>query len=106
MEGTADFIGEMISGAQINSAAHQYCLAHEHQLWQEFLPHADEKELYPWMYGRPRDGRPNDLGYFIGYRIAKAYYDRATDKKQAIGDIITARGGNVKELLAESGYAP
>ena len=106
MEGTADFIGEMISGAQINNAAHQYGMAHEHELWQEFLPHAGDHDFYPWMYGTPRDGRPNDLGYFIGYRIAKAYYDKATDKKQAIADIITARGGKVKELLTESGYAP
>jgi hypothetical protein len=106
MEGTADFVGEMIAGAQINNAAHEYGLAHEHQLWQEFLPHADDRTFFPWMYGRPTDGRPNDLGYFIGYRIAKAYYDKATDKTQAIADIITARGGKVKELLAASGYAP
>jgi len=106
MEGSADFVGELISGAQINNAAHQYGLAHEHQLWQEFEPHFADTTFYPWMYGRPADGRPNDLGYFIGYRIAKAYYDRAADKKQAIRDIITARGGNVKELLAMSGYDP
>ena len=58
------------------------------------------------MYGRPGDGRPNDLGYFIGYRIAQAYYQRAADKAQAVRDIITGCGAGVHELLGRSGYAP
>ena len=66
----------------------------------------DDRSFYPWMYGTPRDGRPNDLGYFIGYRIAQAYYNRMTDKAQAIRDIITGNGGDVKTLLARSGYDP
>ena len=106
MEGTADFIGEMISGSQINSAAHQYGMAHEAELWSEFEKHFDDTDYFPWMYGTPPDGKPNDLGYFIGYRIAQAYYDKASDKTQAIRDIITARNGNVRELLALSGYDP
>ncbi len=76
MEGTSDFIGEMISGMQINNDAHQYGRAHEHELWQEFSAHVDERNFFPWMYGRPTDGRPSDLGYCIGYRIAQAYYER------------------------------
>lgn len=31
---------------------------------------------------------PPDLGYWIGYRIAKSYYDQAQDKQQAILDIL------------------
>ena len=106
MEGSADFVGELISGRQINNAAHEYGMAHEHELWHEFTPRFADSTYYPWMYGRPRDGRPNDLGYFIGYRIAQAYYNRAPDKTQAVHDIITACGSNVAELLAKSGYAP
>lgn len=106
MEGSADFIGEMISGGEINGAAHQYGMAHEHELWREFTPHVADRTYFPWMYGRPPDGRPNDLGYFIGYRIAQAYYDRTPDKAQAIRDIIMACGGGVNELLAKSGYNP
>ena len=105
LEGTADFVGEMISAKHINNAAHQYGMAHEAELWAEFSKHFDDTNFFPWMYGKPPDGKPNDLGYFIGYRIAHAYYDKAADKKQAIRDIITARGGNVRELLAMSRYA-
>lgn len=106
MEGTADFIGEMISGSQINNAAHQYGMSHEAALWSEFRKHFDDTDYFPWMYGTPSDGKPNDLGYFVGYRIAQAYYDKAADKKQAIRDIITARNGDVRGLLAMSGYDP
>jgi uncharacterized protein YjaZ len=81
-------------------------MAHEAELWAEFSKHFDDTNFFPWMYGKPPDGKPNDLGYFIGYRIAQAYYEQAADKKQAIRDIITARNGNVRELLAMSGYAP
>lgn len=106
MEGSADFVGELISGRQINNDAHKYGIAHEAELWREFSAHFDDKDYFPWMYGRPTDGRPNDLGYFIGYRIAQAYYNKAPDKTQAIRDIITGRAGHVREILAMSGYAP
>jgi uncharacterized protein YjaZ len=81
-------------------------MQHEAELWAEFSKHFDDTNYFPWMYGRPTDGRPNDLGYFIGYRIAQAYYEKARDKRQALREIITARNGNVRELLAMSGYAP
>ena len=68
MEGSADFVGELISGRQINNDAHKYGMAHEAELWKDFSAHFDEKNYFPWMYGRPNDGKPNDLGYFIGYR--------------------------------------
>jgi Predicted Zn-dependent protease (DUF2268) len=106
MEGTADFVGELISGQQTNNTAHQYGMQHEAELWKEFSAHFDDTNYFPWMYGRPNDGRPNDLGYFIGYRIAQAYYAKSKESKQAIREIITARNGNVRELLAMSGYAP
>ena len=106
MEGSADFVGELISGRQINNEAHRYGIAHEAELWKDFSAHFDDKDYFPWMYARPTDGKPNDLGYFIGYRIAQAYYNKASDKTQAIRDIIGARGGHVRELLAMSGYAP
>ncbi len=106
MEGAADFVGEMISGTHINNAAHQYGLQHEGELWAEFSKRFDDTNYFPWMYGRPNDGKPNDLGYFIGYRIASAYYAKASDKRQAVRDIITGRNGNVRELLALSGYSP
>lgn len=105
-EGSADFVGELISGHHTTDMAHAYGRAHEADLWKDFKTQFDNKNTFPWMYGRPNDGKPNDLGYFIGYQISKAYYDKTPDKQQAVKDIITARNGNVRELLAMSGYDP
>jgi predicted Zn-dependent protease DUF2268 len=103
-EGTADFLGAMASGKPLNGPKERYGMLHEHELWQEFKQHLDDQSLGAWMYAGPHGDRPADLGYFIGHRIAEAYYTRATDKPLAIREIIAAR--NVKELLAQSGYDP
>jgi uncharacterized protein YjaZ len=46
--------------------------------------------------------KPCDLGYYVGYRIVQAYYNKAADKKQALAHILTLR--DPKAFLAESGY--
>jgi hypothetical protein len=104
-EGSADFIGELVSGGTINAEAQRYGRAHEHELWQEFSRAMHGHTFAPWLYAydKPVD-RPADLGYFFGYRIAEAYYDRATDKAAAIRDIIRAE--NVDDILKRSGYSP
>jgi len=46
----------------------------------------------------------NDLGYWVGYRIAKAYYQRAADKQQAVREILEM--SDPKAFLAKSGWRP
>jgi hypothetical protein len=36
---------------------------------------------------RPEDGRPQDLGCFVGYRIAKSYYETAGDRPRAMREL-------------------
>jgi hypothetical protein len=103
-EGSADFVGEMISGGNINSDRFQYGVAHEHELWADFSQRMHGTDYTGWLYGKPPGERPADLGYFIGYRIASAYYAKASDKRQALAEII--RGADVDALLAASGYSP
>jgi hypothetical protein len=59
-----------------------------------------------WLYnqGSATADRPGDLGYFIGYRIAEAYYARTSDKRLALKAIIEV--SNATEFLAQSGYDP
>ncbi|MEL6391741.1 MAG: hypothetical protein AAFR97_03250 [Bacteroidota bacterium] len=58
-----------------------------------------------WMYqGNNVEGRPADLGYFIGYRIAQSYYDHQENKRQAIRDLLNRR--KYEQIYEESGYAP
>lgn len=58
-----------------------------------------------WLYGGPgTPDAPGDLGYWVGYRIAKSYYQHADDKQTAIRDIIEVRDGNA--FLAKSAWVP
>ena len=88
-EGSADFIAELISGSHINKHLHAYGDPKEAELWQEFKRSMATNDTSLWLYngGKIKD-RPADLGYYIGYKIAEAYYKQAADKKQAVRDIL------------------
>lgn len=103
-EGSADFIGELISGEQMNQTARAYGLQHESELWTQFSHEMYGTDTSHWMYeGKVVNGRPADLAYFVGYRIAQAYYDKAPDKKLAIEAILNFEDAD--RLLRDSGYA-
>lgn len=104
-EGSADFLAELISGRHINHHVHEWADPREAELWQEFRQKMHAKGFAGWLYGGDpaSDGRPADLGYWMGYKITKAYYDRAADKGQAIREILDIR--DFDAFLAKSGYA-
>ena len=54
--------------------------------------------------GNATGDRPGDLGYFIGYRIAEAFYEPTSDKRLALRMIIEVGDSDV--FLAQSGYDP
>jgi len=88
-EGFCDFIGELISGSQINIVAHEYGNQHEKELWQAFKDELCNSSTKNWLYNYSTvKGKPADLGYYIGYKIAEEYYKNAVDKMQAVTDII------------------
>ncbi|HYH16627.1 MAG TPA: DUF2268 domain-containing putative Zn-dependent protease [Flavisolibacter sp.] len=88
-EGSCDFIGEILAGSQINKVAQSYGDAHEKELWQALKNELCNTSVSNWLYnGRTVKDKPADLGYYMGYKIAQAYYKNAADKKQAIIDII------------------
>jgi Predicted Zn-dependent protease (DUF2268) len=103
MEGSANLIAELVTGVP---SRNEYGEAHEAELWTEFSREMHGKDYSRWLWngGNPRRGElPADLGYWIGYRITKAYYDRAADKPRAIHDILTIR--DFDRFLTASGYA-
>lgn len=103
-EGTAELIAELTTGRHINPAAERYGATREAELWAAFRRDMDNRDPGEWMFVQPADrARPPDLGYWIGYRIAKSYYERASDKAQAIRDIIAVI--DFTAFLASSGYA-
>jgi hypothetical protein len=99
-EGSCDFIGEMVSG---NPKHFEYGDQHEEELWKEFKLELCSQNIEKWLYNGSRvKDRPADLGYFIGYKISKAYYNNAKDKNQAIVDLIELR--DPLQILEQSEY--
>lgn len=103
-EGSADFLGELVSGGMINQAMHGYGDAHEEELWNAFAAEMHGTDLSHWLYQGNRAGpdRPADLGYYMGYRITQAYYERAPDKTKAIAEILSIQ--DYDAFLTASGY--
>lgn len=106
LEGGADFVGELVSGSNLNARIFSFGLANEGALWTEFQSEMHGTDVTRWLYnqGAETADRPGDLGYFIGYRIAQAFYARAGDKLAALAAIIEVSDADA--FLAESGYAP
>jgi Predicted Zn-dependent protease (DUF2268) len=103
VEGSADFIGELISGNNTNKMAMDYGNSHEEKLCIEFVTKMDSTNYTDWLYGvSGKDDRPNDLGYWMGYRITEQYFKKSMDKKQAIKEILDIK--DYKAFLKQSGY--
>jgi hypothetical protein len=103
-EGGADFLSELISGKHIINPAYAYGDAHEAELWQRFRTEMDSARTDGWMGqgDKTPPGVPADLGYWMGYKICKAYYERSTDKRIAVREILLFK--DPKAFLDASGY--
>lgn len=85
-EGACDFIAELITGTSRSSA---YGKQHEAELWAAFKNELCNTDIGNWLYnGYASNEKPSDLGYYIGYEIAKSYFTEAPDKGKAIAEII------------------
>jgi uncharacterized protein YjaZ len=103
VEGSADFLGELISGVNTNQAVNQYGALHKEKLCREFIARMNETDYTDWLYGvSKKDDRPNDLGYWMGYMITRQYFENTRDKKQAVKDILGIT--DYSAFLIKSGY--
>src|SRR5262245_58688910 len=105
MEGAADFVGELISGHVSYAYLATMTAGREKEIESRFVPDLDKKDLSDWVNNSTPE-KPADLGYWVGYRICKAYYQRATDKTRALKEILELRVEDTKAFLKESGWYP
>ena len=104
-EGGAELIAELISGNVGNSRHAAWTRGKETGIETAFARDMDKTDLSTWLYNyRSGSDEPYDLGYWVGYRITKAYYLRANDKQAALRDIFEVK--DPKALLAKSGWTP
>lgn len=105
-EGTADFIASLAlqePNQRQYTDRWQYGCPHEAALNAQFAGEEDSVGTGPWMYNaKPATGWPPDMGYWLGYRIDQAYYDRASDKRAALRTLLGVT--DFHAFLRSSGY--
>jgi tetratricopeptide (TPR) repeat protein len=89
-EGMCDFFAELMTGKTANNRLHVWAKGKEKTIWEDFKKEMWLNRASNWIANARQEtaDRPADLGYWMGYMISKAYYNNASDKKQAVYDIL------------------
>ena len=103
LEGIAEFVGELTAGQVAYSRNAAAAVGHEREIETRFAADLDKTDLSDWAYNATPQ-TPGDLGYWVGYRIAKAYYRNAPDKRRALREILEM--DDARAFLAKSGWYP
>ncbi|WP_394539803.1 DUF2268 domain-containing putative Zn-dependent protease [Lysobacter enzymogenes] len=104
-EGGAEFVAELIAGGVANPGLAVRVRGRERAIGEAFLREQDDRDFSGWMFNyRKGSDEPYDQGYWVGYRIARAYYQRAGDKRAALARILEMP--DTKAFLRDSGWAP
>ncbi len=103
IEGAAEFVAEITSGEVSNAELLEATKGREKEIETEFIPDEDKTDVSKWLYNSTLE-KPGDLGYWVGYRIVKSYYQHAPDKREAFREILQMT--DPKAFLAKSGWYP
>jgi hypothetical protein len=103
IEGVADFVGALLSGGVANVAVHALAKGRELEIETRFAADVDKTDLSDWLDNTTSES-VGQLGYWVGYRIARAYYQHAADKRSAIREMIQMT--DARSFLARSGWYP
>lgn len=102
-EGAAEFVTELTTGSVAYAYMARLVDGREKEIETAFAADIDNTDLSGWLYNSTPE-KPADLGYWVGYRIVKSYYQRADDKREALRDIFEMT--DPATFLAESGWRP
>ncbi|HEY8949475.1 MAG TPA: DUF2268 domain-containing putative Zn-dependent protease [Rhizomicrobium sp.] len=103
IEGAAEFMGILTSGGTSYAYFAKATQGKEKEIETAFVPDEDKTDLSAWFFNGTLE-KPGDMGYWVGRRIVQSYYEHATDKRQAIRDIIEIKDAHA--FLAKSGWYP
>ena len=101
IEGAAEFIAAKATGIKSPTPAIDYGKENDKSIKKAF-----GKEIYSmlfnnWLWNNTGNKfKTRDLGYYVGYAVCEKYYEKATDKKQAIRKLIELDYSNDKALQA------
>jgi hypothetical protein len=107
-EGVAEFVAERVTGHRAPLQLYTYGGAHGEEVRQRFKADMAKTDWSDWLYNSNRNSfGVSDMGYFVGYEIARGFYERASDKAAALRAMIQLPYGSppaVQEFIAKSGY--
>jgi hypothetical protein len=120
MEGVPDFLASLATGQAPSPEREAYAAPREAEVWQRFEADratvlanqqpARREAINRWFGNagmkQPNtpEGWPSEMGYWVGMRIAAAYFERAPDKRAALRALIAAQ--DPVALWRASSYAP
>lgn len=107
-EGVAELVAELITHRKPALPVYTYGPTHDAAIRQRFMAEmrADDYDNWLWNSASNPFG-VSDVGYYVGYRIARSYYDAARDKRRAVRALIELRYDDpaaVNALIDRSGY--
>lgn len=99
-EGVAEFLSTLALGSPLSPPI-AFGKQHQQQVIDTFMREVlRDTDTDNWLYGSNANGLlQNDLGYFIGYAICEAHYQKATHKKAVIAQMMEL------EYLNDSAFA-
>lgn len=110
-EGSCDFMVEITSGSskKFNDQRYEKITYLDDPKHLVFILSEFKKEMYStnlkkWLYnGGGIKDRPEDMGYALGYKICKSYYQRSKNKNAAIYELLNT--DSFEKILKGSEYA-
>lgn len=90
IEGGAEFLADLVLPAPRKPYFREWGEAHVQEVWAKFENDKNSMDWSSWIGGNAKatEQWPADLGYYVGYELAKRYYDDASDKKAAVRELL------------------
>lgn len=109
-EGVAEFISTLISQRPLSPGV-KFGKQNEKRVLERYMIEIfRDEDVGNWLSSKNQNElEVNDLGYYIGYEVCERYYNKSTDKKQAIKELIELDYSNDIEfarILDGSGFLP
>ncbi|MBS1565587.1 MAG: hypothetical protein JST39_14455 [Bacteroidetes bacterium] len=108
LEGVAEFMAEKATGLAPVVPCFQYGRTHAGQVRAAFTKQLFNTRYGYWLYNNDKNEFGNrDMGYYAGYALCEAFYNKAKDKRRAIAEMIELDYDDQKALAAfidRSGY--
>ncbi len=102
-EGVADFVTFLVLGNFFNDFIHDFANPIEQTLWEEFKVDMEGTDISAWLYnaGSATADRPGDLGYYVGFKMAEYFYQKQSNKDDALKTLLELDSGDQLLILSE-----